>query len=49
VNASVLSSRPAANGLQTMLTFQQVGAVRYLDAAGSPGRTVGLPEKAASR
>jgi hypothetical protein len=33
-----------------MLLYQQVGSVRYLDVAGFPGRTVGLPQdNAASR
>jgi hypothetical protein len=35
-------SRPAANGLQTVLKFQRVLTQRYFDAAGFPGRTVGL-------
>jgi hypothetical protein len=33
---------PAVNGFATTLEFQRVGAVTYLDAAGMPGRTVGL-------
>jgi arylsulfatase A-like enzyme len=35
-------SRPAANGEKTVLEYQQVGGARYFDAAGFPGRTVGL-------
>jgi Type I phosphodiesterase / nucleotide pyrophosphatase len=35
-------SRPAANGLQTMVKFQRVATQRYFDAAGFAGRTVGL-------
>ena len=35
-------SPPAANGLKTVLQFQRVGNTRYFDAAGFPGRTVGL-------
>jgi hypothetical protein len=35
-------SCPAANGLRTVLTYQRVGSARYFDAAGFPGRTVGL-------
>jgi predicted AlkP superfamily pyrophosphatase or phosphodiesterase len=35
-------SKPAANGLQTVLNFQRVLTQRYFDAAGFPGRTVGL-------
>jgi len=37
-------SAPAANGLRTMLMYQTVGKNMYFDAAGIPGRTVGLPE-----
>lgn len=37
-----LVSRPAANGLKTVLEYQQVGGTRYFDSAGYPGRTVGL-------
>ena len=40
--AGRLISPAAPNGLVTMLQFQSVGNVRYLDAAGFPGRTVGL-------
>jgi arylsulfatase A-like enzyme len=35
-------SEPAANGLRTYLNTQSVGQTRYFDAAGFPGRTVGL-------
>jgi hypothetical protein len=35
-------SEPAANGLRTVLSYQQVGTTRYFSAAGFPGRTVGL-------
>lgn len=35
-------SQPAANGLRTVLKFQRVLSQRYFDAAGFPGRTVGL-------
>jgi len=43
-------SQPGGDGLVTMLVGQRVGATRYFDAAGFPGRTVGLDErKAASR
>jgi len=37
-----ISSKPYANGLKTVLQFQRVGAQRYFDAAGFPGRTIGL-------
>ena len=43
-------SHPGADGLVTVLVGQRVGANRYFDAAGFPGRTVGMEErKAASR
>ena len=35
-------SAPAANGQKTVLEYQRVGDTRYFDAAGFPGRTVGL-------
>jgi predicted AlkP superfamily pyrophosphatase or phosphodiesterase len=38
----VVISEPAANGLSTVLNIQEVGDTRYFDAAGFPGRTVGL-------
>jgi hypothetical protein len=38
----VIISQPAANGLSTVLNMQAVGDTRYFDAAGFPGRTVGL-------
>ncbi|MBV9692176.1 MAG: alkaline phosphatase family protein, partial [Alphaproteobacteria bacterium] len=37
-----LVSAPAANGRTTVLEYQTVGATRYFDAAGFPGRVVGL-------
>jgi arylsulfatase A-like enzyme len=41
---------PAAAAIATVLAGQRVGTTRYFDAAGFPGRTVGLDErKAASR
>jgi hypothetical protein len=42
--ARTLRSSPAENGLRTVLQFQEVGTVRYFDAAGFPGRTVGLSD-----
>jgi len=42
VASRVVTSEPAANGLVTVVDVQTVGAVRYFDAAGFPGRTVGL-------
>jgi len=35
-------SAVAANGQKTVLDYQRVGDTRYFDAAGFPGRTVGL-------
>jgi hypothetical protein len=40
------SSKPDANGLQTVLKFQRVLTQHYFDAAGFPGRTVGLDAQA---
>ena len=38
----VVTSEPAPNGLATVINMQMVGDTRYFDAAGFPGRTVGL-------
>jgi arylsulfatase A-like enzyme len=35
-------SKPAANGLKTVVKYQRVLSQRYFDVAGFPGRTVGL-------
>jgi hypothetical protein len=40
--SGTVKSQAAANGLRTVLNFQRVGAQRYFDAAGFPGRTLGL-------
>jgi hypothetical protein len=41
---------PNRNGLATILVGQRIGQTRYFDAAGFPGRTVGMEDrKAASR
>jgi arylsulfatase A-like enzyme len=40
--AGTVRSQPSANGLRTVLNFQRVGTQRYFDAAGFPGRTLGL-------
>ena len=37
-----VGSQPSANGLRTVLKSQRVGAQRYFDVAGFPGRTLGL-------
>lgn len=42
VTSRVVASKPAANGLTTVIDMQQVGTTRYFDAAGFPDRTVGL-------
>jgi hypothetical protein len=42
VSSRVVTSEPAPNGLVTVLNMQLVGSTRYFDAAGFPGRTVGL-------
>ena len=42
VTSRVLVSDPAPNGLATVVNMQIVGETRYYDAAGFPGRTVGL-------
>jgi hypothetical protein len=38
-------SRPSATGLRTILNYQVVGQTRYFDAAGFPGKTLGLIER----
>lgn len=42
VKSQTKQSSPAANGLRTVLKYQQVGETRYFDVAGFPGRTLGL-------
>jgi hypothetical protein len=37
-----MTSAPAANGMRTVLEYQVVDGRLYFDAAGFPGRTVGL-------
>jgi hypothetical protein len=49
VETHTMQSPPAANGLRTILNLQQVGSTRYFDAAGFPGRTVGLKADVASQ
>jgi hypothetical protein len=44
--SSTTVSKPAANGLQTVLKFQRVLTQRYFDVAGFAGRTVGLDAEA---
>ncbi len=40
--SATLRSAPGAQGLETVLRYQSVGTVLYFDAAGFPGRTLGL-------
>jgi len=42
VSGRVVVSEPAANGLATVVNVQSVGDIRYFDAGGFVGRTVGL-------
>jgi len=50
VERFVERSNPGPNELETILVGQRVGQTRYFDAAGFPGRTVGMEEhQAASR
>ena len=42
--ARIVRSDPAAGGIRTVLDYQLVGNTRYFDAAGFPGRTVGLTD-----
>lgn len=42
VSRGWLASKVDAAGQKTVLNYQQVGGTRYFDAAGYPGRTVGL-------
>ena len=44
--ARTLRSPAAPNGMATQLDFQAVGETKYFDAAGFPGRTLGLAGKA---
>jgi arylsulfatase A-like enzyme len=41
-SARTLRSAPAANGFVTVLNAQDAGGAPYFDAAGAPGRTLGL-------
>jgi hypothetical protein len=40
-----LVSAPSANGLKTILHFEQVGQTRYFKVAGFAGRTAGIDEQ----
>jgi hypothetical protein len=39
---ATIVSKPASNGLKTIVKYQRVLTQRYFDVAGFPGRTVGL-------
>jgi hypothetical protein len=41
-SGGTIVSKPASNGLKTVVKYQRVLAQRYFDAAGFSGRTVGL-------
>jgi len=45
--AKSMRSVPGHGGLRTVLDYQVVGNTSYFDAAGFPGRTVGLTRSAA--
>ena len=42
VAVKTLRSTPGPDGFRTVLRYQEVAGVRYFDAAGMPGRSVGL-------
>jgi hypothetical protein len=42
VRVITLRSKPAANGFATILNTQVAGGETYFDAAGAPGRAIGL-------
>ena len=42
VTSRVVMSKPTPNGIMTVLNMQIVNNIRYFDAAGFPGRTLGL-------
>ncbi len=46
VQSKVVRSEPDAQGLRTVVMMQSVGDTDYFDAAGYPGRTLGLPADA---
>jgi hypothetical protein len=43
-SAHTRRSPSSVNGVQTVLIYQQVGSTQYLEAAGFPGMTVGVPD-----
>jgi arylsulfatase A-like enzyme len=49
VSQEVVRSEPDAGGRATVVVTQKIGDTRYFDAAGYPGRTLGLPADAAAQ
>ncbi|MBN9488071.1 MAG: alkaline phosphatase family protein [Alphaproteobacteria bacterium] len=47
VQKHTVRSEPDANGLRTVVLSQSIDGIRYFDAAGYPGRTLGLPARLA--
>ncbi len=45
-HSAAIRSAPDAAGNVTVVLTQTVGTTRYFDAAGYPGRTLGLPTEA---
>jgi len=43
--AKSIKSEPAGNGQATRLNYQVVGKTKYFDAAGFPGRSIGLDDR----
>jgi hypothetical protein len=50
-SSGMLRGPAVADGLPTVLNYQEAQGTRYFDAAGFPGRTMGLylPKTTASR
>jgi len=47
--STTVTSKPAVDGLRTVLNYQRVGTQRYFDSAGFSGRTVGLKVEQTSK
>jgi len=45
VSHSIIRAQQGPNGVKTVLDEQQVGEAIYIDAAGIPGRVVGVKDK----
>ncbi len=48
-DSGIIRSDPGPDGLVTTLAHQRIGSASYFDAAGFPGRTIGLPAQTTSR